>query len=68
MPEFYVLRRYGIAEPIDAERAQRLYIDAQADPHCGLKGDLEAGFEFWTTSDGVQLVRCTVKPMGEGQQ
>jgi len=65
------MARYRHATPmftsdLDPEKARSLYAAAQANPDSGLTGDLETGFEFWVTHEGVRLVPLRVWVMEDG--
>jgi len=67
--DYYLLTRAHItADYITAQYAGELYDQARSRPEADLRGDLEAGFYFWTLSDsGLRLVHCRVIPLRADQ-
>jgi hypothetical protein len=69
MADYYLLTRAHItADYITAQYAGELYAQAASRPEADLRGDLEAGFYFWTLSDsGLRLIHCRVIPLRTDQ-
>jgi hypothetical protein len=70
MADYYLLTRAKItASYITARRAHELYDEARTRPAAELRGNLESGFEYWTTyEDGdLKLVLLQFVPLRADQ-
>ena len=67
MAERYWLQRasFGEGNEIDAAQAREYFEAAGKDPDADRVGDLEHGFDFFRTDDGLQLVRWHVRPVAD---